>query len=312
MRCPICDADDSVPVPGPQRRWRYQRCLACDHRWLAPIPDESELAEHYNSAYKVPRERYIAEAVVKARELLPTITALSARPGKMLEIGCSYGALLSAFRDKGWDADGVEIDSRAAAFAREHYGLHVVGGTLDQAAGALRPPYDVIAMYHVLEHVADPLAFARQLRSLLSDGGVLVLKTPNASSTVCRMTGGWWEWALAPEHVHLYSPKSLEALFRRSGFGLRETIMRRGDAAPTPYQMVQVVVKRLIGMNRRGPAARADSGAETGPPLRSLGWYRIIDGAVRVAMTPANLAFAAATRLGVGAEAELFVTADAR
>jgi hypothetical protein len=75
---------------------------------------------------------------------------------------------------------------------------------------------------------------------------------------------------------------------------------------------VHAAVKRLIGMRRGGPSAIADNGADAGPALRSLGWYQVIDGAVRVVMTPANLAFAAATRLGVGTEAELFVTADAR
>lgn len=312
MICPICQADQSEPVVGPQRRWRYQRCLACEHRWLAPIPDGKELAEHYNNAYAVPREGYIAGAKIKARELAPVITALAPRPGKMLEVGCSYGALLNAFHDLGWDVDGVEIDARAAQYARENYGINVIGGTLEQAASRLRPPYDIVMMYHVIEHVTDPVAFLRHVRSLLGDKGVLVLKTPNAASTACQLTSGWWEWALAPEHVHLYSPRSLAKLFARTGFATRDTVTRQGDASPTPYQVAQATVKRLIGVNRQGPTAAADNGVAATPALRTRGWYQVVDGIVRVVMIPANLVFTAAARLGVATEAELFVTADAK
>jgi 2-polyprenyl-3-methyl-5-hydroxy-6-metoxy-1,4-benzoquinol methylase len=311
MVCPICRADDSVSIVGPQKRWRYQRCVKCEHRWLAPIPDERELAQHYNSAYAVMRENYISQAADKARELTPIIKAASAQPGRMLEIGCSYGALLKAFQDQGWQADGVEIDGRAAEFARSQYGLNVIEGTLEQTQAMLRPPYDVVMMYHVVEHIVDPLAFCRLVRTMMSDRGVLVLKTPNATSTASRRTGGWWEWALAPEHVHLYSPTSLEMLLRQTGFALRDAVTRRGDATPAPYQLAQAAVKRLIGVDRRGSAAIADSGVAP-PALRSFGWYRIVDGAARAVMTPANLAFAAAARFGVVSESELLVTADAR
>jgi len=146
----------------------------------------------------------------------------------------------------------------------------------------------------------------------MSEHGVLVLKTPNASSTAGRLTGGWWEWALAPEHVHLYSPTSLEMLLGQTGFALRDTVTRRGDATPVPYQLVQAAIKRLIGVGRRGPTAIADNGVAAPPALRSLGWYRIVDRAARAVMTPANLAFAAAARLGVVTESELFITADAQ
>jgi SAM-dependent methyltransferase len=285
--------------------------MKCEHRWLAPIPDEGELTEHYNSAYAVARENYISQATEQARQLTPIIKAISPRSGRMLEIGCSYGTLLKAFRDQGWEADGVEIDARAAEFARAQYGLAVVEGTLEHAKAALKPPYDVVMMYHVLEHVADPLAFCRLVRSIMSDHGVLVLKTPNASSTAGRLTGGWWEWALAPEHVHLYSPMSLERLLRQTGFAPRDTVTRRGDATPVPYQLALAAIKRLTGAGRRGQSAVADSGATAPPAWRSYGWYRIVDGAARAVMVPANLAFAAAARLGVVTESELFVTADA-
>ena len=269
------------------------------------------MTEHYNTAYAVPRDGYIRGAQEKARQLRPIIAGLAPQPGRMLEIGCSYGALLKAFRDEGWEVDGVEIDSRAALYARETYGINVVGGTLEQAMPSLRPPYDIVMMYHVIEHVADPVAFLHQLRSLLSDDGVLVLKTPNAASTACRLTNGWWEWALAPEHVHLYSPTSLEHLFRQTGFASRDVVTRRGDGSPVPYGLVYTSIKSLIGVGRRGPTAVADSGAAAPASVRSRGWYVLVDGALRVIMTPANLLFAAAARLGVVTESELFVTADA-
>jgi SAM-dependent methyltransferase len=311
MSCPICRADDSVPVAGPQRRWHYLRCRTCEHRWLSPIPDQRELADHYNNAYSVPREHYIAEADAKAPAIQRMIAAIRPTPGRLLEIGCSYGTLLDAFRTAGWEVDGVEIDARAVEYAREKYGLNVIAGTLEDTASALRPPYDVIMMHHVLEHITDPIGFCRLVRTLMRDGGAFVIRTPNAASTASRLASGWWEWALAPEHVHLFSPKSLDALLRQTGFDLRVVVTRRGDAEPTPYGLLNASVRRLIGAKRRGPTAMADAGAPTPPALRTKRWYVAIDHAIRAVMTPANLGFAAAARLGIVTESELFIAANA-
>jgi SAM-dependent methyltransferase len=311
MTCPICRADSSLPVAGPQRRWHYQRCRTCGHQWLAPIPDEQELAEHYNTAYSVPRDNYIAEQGIKARQIKPIIAAVTRGTGRMLEIGCSYGALLKAFRDDGWDVDGVEIDARASQYAHDTYGLNVIAGTLEQAAPALRAPYDLVMMHHVLEHITDPIGLCRLVRSLMSDDGAFVIRTPNASSTVCRWSDGWWEWALAPEHVHLFSQASLERLLRQSGFTVRVAVTRRGDAHPTPYELIRANVKRLIRAGRRGPTAAADAGAPAPPPLRTHPWYVVADAAFRALLSPANLGFAAAAKLGVVSESELVVAADA-
>src|SRR5690242_15214196 len=141
-RCPACRSENVVDVAGPQRRWRYRRCASCGHRWLRPMPTEAELTSYYNSSYAVPQERYRARVDEEFPVLERLLRRAGAQPARMLEIGCSYGDMLARFAAAGWEVEGVELDARAAAYARNTLGLIVHHGTLDGVRTLLRPPYN--------------------------------------------------------------------------------------------------------------------------------------------------------------------------
>ncbi len=307
--CPICEAGETVPVAGPQTRWRYLRCRGCEHHWLHPAPTQAELTEYYNTAYAVPRAAYLKGVQHEAPIMQRLVATVRPTPGRMLEIGCSYGAMLVAFRDAGWDVAGVELDRRAADYARQTYALRVSTGSLESSTADLRPPYDVITMYHVLEHILDPLAFCVRLRTLTGEGGALVLKTPNNRAVVARLTAGWWQWAADPEHVHLFSPTSLEITLARAGFTVRSQRTRRGDAVPSAFELTRALAKRMLVPGRR----HAPDSPTTLParPFRTQWWYIAGERMLRVVTAPANLLFAGAAKLGMLAEPELLVVAVA-
>jgi SAM-dependent methyltransferase len=251
------------------------------------MPTEAELTSYYNSSYTVPYARYRARVDEEFPLLERLLNRASVRRGRMLEIGCSYGNMLARFGAEGWSVEGVEIDARAAAHARDVLGLVVHNGSLDDVRAALGAPYDLIAMYHVIEHERCVARLVESLESLLAPGGFLLLKTPNAASLASRVLQGWWEWSAVPEHVHLFTSASLRTLLVRAGFDPELLLTRRGDAKGTLHELLHAGVRRLIRSRPRGERIfeAADGGATLPPPISRSPLYavvaRILDGSSR-------------------------------
>jgi len=263
--CPMCRASDWVAVPGPKRSWTYLRCTRCGHQLLFPMPTDLDLSAFYNSRYRVPLDAYLQGA----RREFPRVSDFIGRwrTGRMLEVGCSYGEMLWLFSSAGWDVEGVELDARAASYAREQRGLRVHAGTLEEVRDVLTPGYDVIAAYHVVEHIPEPARFFGLLVPLLRPGGCLVLKTPNGASVAARAAHGWWQWASPPEHIHLFTPRSIATLLAGVGLAVDRCITRRGDARGTLAECTRAFIRRAVpGLatyrgstapaRRRAPASR--------------------------------------------------------
>jgi SAM-dependent methyltransferase len=304
-RCAVCDAERLTPIAGPPARWQYLACDVCGHASLAPMPSDAELREYYNTAYAVQLDAHVASA---RRQADTVTTALGERaPGSMLEVGCSYGAVLAEFRARGWRVEGIELDARAAAWGREQLGVPVHAGALAQVRDALHPPYDVIGMYHVIEHVPEPLETLAMLRTLLAPNGVLVLRTPNVRSAIARLTRGWWEWSVVPAHVHLFSPESLARLLTRAGLVPEAPRTLRGDAAGFVTELLRAGVRRAVPRAAGRPAIDESASHEVGHGIRPrfTGARRALD----VIGAPLDAAVTWAGRHGLPGGAELLMAA---
>jgi 2-polyprenyl-3-methyl-5-hydroxy-6-metoxy-1,4-benzoquinol methylase len=273
-----------------------------------PRPNAQELKKHYNSAYQVPREAYFHTVNKEFPALRRTLEQLT-KGRKMLEIGCSYGGMLARFGAVGWKVDGVELDQRAVDIARKSLGLTVQSGTLREVADKLSPPYDVITAYHVIEHVPDPAAFLSQIRALSAVDGVLVLRLPNASSVAARLTKGWWEWFIAPEHVNVFSPKSISMLLKQKGFTVMSQESRRGDGNRLLFEAVKTVGRIGYRPFRRPSSARSRSTQPPAPTPSSTAPYRAVRDALNTIGAPVDWAISLADRIGLRSMPELMIVA---
>ena len=130
--------------------------------------------------FEVQRPAYAAQ--------LARLAEVLGRPGRVLEVGSHVGGFLSAATDAGWQAEGVDVNAAAVAFARGH-GLRTTEGDLD----AVDPEqaFDVIAMWTCFDQLPEPRAAAHRARALVREGGLLVVRVPN---------GGFWLRARARLH----------------------------------------------------------------------------------------------------------------
>jgi 2-polyprenyl-3-methyl-5-hydroxy-6-metoxy-1,4-benzoquinol methylase len=239
----------------------YFGCPNCEFVRVVPVPRREVLKDYYSKEYAVDQEGYRRNVRRNGRgdfELLERIKS----PGRMLEVGCSWGLFLQMARNRGWEVRGVELSDAAARWARDRLGLEVIGGTVEESPFPGQAQFDAVVAWHVIEHVQDPMNFLRVLRSCLRPGGLLVLRTPNIRSLPARVNGGAWQWVGAPAHLSLFSTHSLQLAVEQAGFAVRHATTRRGDAYNPLFEIVRgsalktglhQTIKRLLQLQATSP-----------------------------------------------------------
>ncbi len=187
-----------------ERRWRHRI-----HEFrLARLPDG--LGDF--SYYTFPRERLF--------ELIPE----DARA--VLEVGCGAGVLGERLKKSGKAkrVTGIELNSQAAALARQRLDEVLVGNIETMSLDAMRDRFDTLVVADVLEHLVDPWAALFRLRDCLKEGGIVVASIPNIAHYKIIKKLLWRDWRYEPggilDHTHLrfFTRGSIEDLLSFAGF----------------------------------------------------------------------------------------------
>lgn len=134
---------------------------------------------------------------------------------RLVEIGCGPGTFLMVAKSRGWDVTGVEPAALAAKQAAE-LGLAVTHGYVEPFAAANTRPFDAAVLFEVLEHVPDPVAVLRAIRSLVAPGGVFVMSVPNLDDPYCLKQQ--IRSAMPPVHINFFNRRSLRKALESAGF----------------------------------------------------------------------------------------------
>ncbi len=141
------------------------------------------------------------------------------RTGSLLDVGCGTGEFLVEMQRCGWQVDGVEKDQGAAAHASGILGREVHTQEL-RDCGFPRESFDVITMWHVLEHLYDPRAAIGQVAHLLRRDGLIVIAMPNISSVDARFYRENWVPLDSPRHLLHFTPATMKRLCDACGLTL--------------------------------------------------------------------------------------------
>lgn len=156
----------------------------------------------------VERERHLEDVA----EEVKFINGLKA--GKIVDVGCGLGFLLSGIGDK-WEKHGVEVSQFAAEHANK-WG-RVFCGELKEA-NYTDEYFDVVALYHVIEHVEKPADLLLEIKRILKRGGNLILGTPDFDSGCARRFGENYRLLQDKTHVSLFTNESMHRFLRDHGF----------------------------------------------------------------------------------------------
>jgi len=135
----------------------------------------------------------------------------------VIEFGSGNGAFAIAARDAGFAVTAIEMDERGCRYLDGQVGITAICSSRPLDDLAALGQADVIAMWHVLEHLPDPAEVIRQSARRLVPGGLLAIAVPNTDSLQFRLLRSRWAHVDAPRHLCLIPPRTLAKLGREAG-----------------------------------------------------------------------------------------------
>jgi SAM-dependent methyltransferase len=220
--CNLCGASD-VEVIGKRDRCgrplRTTICRRCGLVWSNPRRTADDVRRYYSGEYRLdykghstPSLRSIARSARGALNRYRALSPYLKKGDRILDAGAGGGEVVYVFRRFGFDASGIEPDEHYAQHAREALGVPVRTGFVQDLS--FQPgSFDVITMYHALEHVEDPLAILSQLRTWIVATGTMYIEVPNVEAR-CVAPSHRFHFA----HFYNFNHTTLEALGRKAGF----------------------------------------------------------------------------------------------
>jgi 2-polyprenyl-3-methyl-5-hydroxy-6-metoxy-1,4-benzoquinol methylase len=218
--------DDRYGSPG---KFSILKCVSCGQMVTSPLLAEADLPALYSRYY--PRGNPDMVAIKREADavLLPDAAQIRHRNGtdnqghyfvqpgqKVLDIGCGSCISLLEIRNLGGDPWGIETDPNVRAIA-DHFGLNVhIGSIHDNPFPG--EDFDLIVLNQVIEHVPDPIALLKLVRSRLRPQGKVILGTPNSGSFNKMISGRkWLNWHI-PYHLHHYNKASFTRIAENAGY----------------------------------------------------------------------------------------------
>lgn len=232
MICPVCEnvatqvAIDSQDFSLTQESFSILHCPQCSLRFTSPVPSPSEIGKYYkfveyishtdvkegwmNLLYHRVRTKTLAQKTKWVQSLF------TGHKGHLLDIGAGTGAFVNAMQEKDWKVIGLEPDAATRAKAFENYKIQ-----LQSAETLFELPeneYEVISMWHVLEHVHALKPYLNQCFKCLKQNGRLIIAVPNYTSFDAKYYSKYWAAYDLPRHLYHFSPASMATLMDQIGF----------------------------------------------------------------------------------------------
>lgn len=228
VHCPRCGSPERTAALAPVdhtvsgERFAISACLQCGLHFTDPRPEQHAIGAYYLS------EKYISHTngghglADRAYRLIRQLALRNKHEmiarhqpnGTVLDIGCGTGDFLAFMAKKGYCGQGVEVSNSARQLAQTK-GVTVAAQLADLPAGTT---YQVITLWHVLEHVADPLATLKELHERSAPGGLLVLAVPDRDSWDRKHYGQHWAAWDVPRHLFHFNRNDVLDLLEKAGF----------------------------------------------------------------------------------------------
>lgn len=229
--CPVCNntsfnnylnvEDHTVS----KKEFTIQQCNSCYFLFTNPRPDLDEIGAYYQSqdyishhddAKDVMSKVYTSVRNYTISQKIKLINQLSPKQGNLLDIGCGTGNFLQATKDAGWKISGTEPDPEARKLAGTR-----VGETIYETINAtefLHVRYDIITMWHVLEHVHLLNETIAWLSDHLAPNGKIIIAVPNPQSPDAANYRKFWAAYDVPRHLYHFTKDSMALLMKNHNF----------------------------------------------------------------------------------------------
>lgn len=241
-KCPVCGGEsqraflEATDHNVSNDQFKIVECGACSFRFTNPIPTEETIGEYYKS------ENYVSHSgtkkglvnrvyhIVRSRAIKQKEALASAysKEKTILDIGCGTGDFLGHCKSKNWRTLGLEPDQSARKIALENNDIEAK--SLNHLYEIEAKSFDVISMWHVLEHVYNLNEDIEQYKKVLKEDGTLIIAVPNCSSNDAEHYKSNWAAYDLPIHLYHFRPDNMKQLFSKHGMEVVKILPMKFDS----------------------------------------------------------------------------------
>ena len=232
--CPICSSAKNcvrincIDHTVSRETFQITECSECGFLFTNPRPTDDLLASYYKS------EEYISHTnskrgffnklyqAVRRRTMKQKIKLIGKKRGKLLELGSGTGDLLALCKKHGWDCTGIEPDPNARKEAKKNHELDLA--PLLEEKNIKKSGFDVIMMWHVLEHIPNLNETLKIIKKGLSENGLCYIAVPNHKSLDSKIYKSAWAAYDVPRHLYHFDKSSISKIMEKHGFIITKTV----------------------------------------------------------------------------------------
>jgi 2-polyprenyl-3-methyl-5-hydroxy-6-metoxy-1,4-benzoquinol methylase len=233
QNCPACSSTNHQKVMTAEdylvsnESFEIMECNDCSLRFTSPIPTDNKISNYYESDDYISHTGKGNSVINQIYRIVQYFTLWSKkkkvinfsqmRSGSILDIGCGTGKFLKTMKQSGWEIDGVEINETARRVAENNTGSAI----LNQADFLnSKKKYDVITLWHSLEHLYDLNKYLNRISTSLNANGVIMIAVPNYQSFDAEYYKQDWAAYDVPRHLYHFSMKAINKLMEKYNFKL--------------------------------------------------------------------------------------------
>lgn len=206
------------------RKFRVFRCLTCGHLQLFPLPLPAEdIAfnqadqQTLNLMLETDLHLWQRKTKIDTDRRVRWVMSLSDETIKVLDVGCGYGFFVESLVSQGYAATGLDVSTNRLTIARRLRQGKFIEGSLDEAfVNRHHSQFDCVTLFHVLEHVLDPVECLHMCGKLVAPGGCILIEVPNAADTLLDFNDGYRNFYWQRAHLSYFDPARLELALRRA------------------------------------------------------------------------------------------------
>lgn len=239
--CPICGKEEFknflvvTDNAVSKESFVIVECENCSFKFTNPRPDSDSIGQYYES------EEYISHSNVKTgiinrayhvvrsittKQKVELINRQAPAKGSILDYGCGTGTFLTACKKDGWEIRGVEPNIKAREVATTETG-EIIAASLSDIEGE---KFEVITLWHVLEHIHTLNETMAQLLECLQDDGTLIIAVPNADSHDAQEYKENWAAYDVPRHLYHFTQSTMKRFLKKHKMVLEEVLPMKFDA----------------------------------------------------------------------------------
>lgn len=192
---------------------------------LGKYYESADYISHTDSKRSLFEKAYHFVKDIALKNKLDLINSYQPSKGRILDIGAGTGDFLAVAKNNGWKTVGVEPSDKAKSIAKGK-GVSFVENTAELENHS----FDVISMWHVLEHVPNLEEQITELKRLLKPTGTLIVAVPNFKSFDAKHYGQFWAAYDVPIHFWHFSKKAIQLLFAKEKMTLQKVLPMKFDS----------------------------------------------------------------------------------